>query len=105
MTASDLNEVVARKLNGGSLKITAFVDDPIEGAPTNQVACYGPIPAYSTDIKAAWDILGHTRKFFELARHDRHWKARFSDEADEYMSEADTAPRAICEAFLKLDAQ
>lgn len=48
------------------------------------------MPAYSTDIEAAWEIV----KYLESKVKEMGNTA--------WGSEADTAPRAICEAFLKL---
>jgi hypothetical protein len=107
MTDQELNEAVARKLGAEKVYWTAqaYKDGKLDWKP------------YSTAIEAAWEIVEYIfneglavdftseyrGKWFEvqinkqkdlgdgLYEHERFWTG-----------EADTAPRAICESFLKL---
>lgn len=66
------------------------------------------IPAYSTDIAAAWEIVENWTTVgdyrFELHGYGQHsWGAGWAN-GNGWLASADapTASRAICEAFLKL---
>jgi Phage ABA sandwich domain len=99
ITTAEINELVARKLGwicGGPDQ-----SDPFE------TVWYGPnqetkIPAYSTSIEAAWEIVPRIEDF-ELIQYCNKWLVMtgFLDDS-ETLAEADTAPMAICLAFLKL---
>lgn len=66
------------------------------------------LPSYSTDISAAWEIvehLGNCGITIRKADPTTKWFVSMFDwdkGNPNVGSEADTAPRAICEAFLKL---
>lgn len=85
VTDDKLNELVALKL-GWDINPQTF------------------IPHYSTDIKAAWEIVEFMKCEFDLMKMPSPptWWACFKKNFGEFDGEADTAPRAICEAFLKL---
>lgn len=58
------------------------------------------LPDYATSIEAAWEIIQHVRGYFALIRKENgQWVCWFDDSS---VSCAETAPRAICEAYLKL---
>lgn len=98
-----INRAVAEKL--GTVK-TSFVHDPIDGAPLNQVRV-DSYPDYCHSIEAAWEVVEAWRSKvnFELyGQENRHYVAWFKyQDGLEYFGEADTAPMAICLAFLKLE--
>lgn len=96
MTDLELNEAVARKL--GTFK-TGLTPDFKTGVMKEFV----DIPAYSTSVEAAWEIV-------EKLRSDG-WRVIITVEGlnhactiGTWLHEelADTTPRVICEAFLKL---
>lgn len=108
MTNQEINEAIDKKLHGGKHPIRAMINDPIEGAPINMVACYGPIPNYCDDIKAAWEIVEWFRSKnmrFGLTNcplgSDAGWEC-YVQSTEETFS-ADTAPMAIALAFLKVE--
>jgi hypothetical protein len=99
MTNQEINEAVARKLNpppDGCAYVTGF-EKP-----------------YSTDIKAAWEIVGHIlkhpKRFVKIIVGDYdvttaiidEWGKHIADTVGYWSETAESAPRAICEAFLKL---
>lgn len=109
MTDQELNEAVAKKLGWTELgwdsglagiKTEYFLGTDSKGEK------YQKVPSYSTSIQAAWEIVGKI-KFFCLDRESTGewavWDMAGTEEA-ECICKADTAPRAICEAFLKLEA-
>lgn len=101
MTPQEINELVARKLG--------HLERPIPGA-ANMVI----YPDYATDIKAAWEIAEkypcEIRKWVattawkegETIQWDVFlwWGPNYKDSV---LGQADTAPMAICLAFLKLE--
>lgn len=104
MSPAQVNEAVARKLgwtvlSGGTLGVPSnAIDDAAER-----------IPDYCHSIEAAWEIVG---KFmsesgwdFNLLGGERYggdWQANFTGHDQWHSAESDTAPMAICLAFLKL---
>lgn len=64
-----------------------------------------PVPRYSTDIAAAWEVVdairyGHGGGLLELVRNGTDtWFAQFSDRSR--VMSAETAPLSICLAALK----
>lgn len=105
MTNQELNELVARKLGKG------HIQDGWEKV------CV--IPNYSTSIQAAWEIVewlgkqdvdgyGYSVNIFNMDTDPDGWYCSISH-LDSHMmkglpqEKADTAPLAICKAFLKLD--
>ncbi len=59
-----------------------------------------PLPAYSTEIAAAWEVVEKLRSpVFVLEWEPDRWLASFCGEDED--ATADTAPHAICLAALK----
>lgn len=87
MTDSEINEAVVRKLGLG---------DPHE---------MFVIPPYCNSIEAAWEIVEKIEWFCLQKEHDGSgwtvWDMAGTEEANLIVT-ADTAPMAICLAFLKL---
>lgn len=86
MTDQELNEQVARKLGKGHIQ---------EGW---EKVCI--IPDYCHSIAAAWEIWDHFHEMATLTKHEGKWML---DYGRRFRIVADTAPKAICLAFLKLD--
>lgn len=67
-----------------------------------------PIPAYSTDIAAAWEVVEKMTPGpgFYVTRAGGHgfWKAIFEDDDNEGKAYSLTAPLAICRAALRFKA-
>lgn len=109
MTNEEINEAVARKLG----KIRIYVNASGEPTEREKAVAQSYIPDYAGSISAAWEIVEHCRENmrFDTAWIESHgddgkpaWSARFwtpDFKADVYVR-ADTAPMAICQAFLKL---
>lgn len=104
-TKEELNEAVARKL-GWQIMITGNIPAIMwRGNAMNQ----REVPAYSTSIEAAWEIVekvqnGNPRYRIDLSWMDGKWACRLVTDPTEALklTFADTAPLAICLAFLKL---
>lgn len=103
MTEQEINEAVARKLGKELCQDPTCLGD-LEG-------CELAPKHYATDIKAAWEIVD---KFCDeggwditMAGGDRAngWCVTITDAGEQVHSCDDTAPRAICLAFLKLNGQ
>lgn len=94
MTNAEINEAVAQKL------LVDYCNDsdcPIETCP-----CEEKLKDYAGSILAAWEIVEHFDKFV-LARADAEWVcSNIWDAHKPPLGVADTAPMAICLAFLKL---
>lgn len=60
------------------------------------------VPHYSTDISAAWELLDKTTSWLIGKHFEGGYFCRLVLEDGVYEVEADTAPLAICLAFLKL---
>lgn len=65
------------------------------------------IPDYCHSIAAAWEIVEYmyekgTSVLLDGAYDDRNWECSWITSDVRYMGVADTAPMAICLAFLKL---
>lgn len=90
MTNQEMNEAVARKLR------VRPRDVDFETWP----------PPYSTDISAAWEIVEKLKatELVALCFHDGHWHCEINccDGERPIDEEGDTAPMAICLAFLEL---
>lgn len=94
LTLLKLNEQVARKLDPNRIIGPEVL----------------PVPNYCTDIRAAWEIVEHFLrevkylKSFEMARNNNsRWYVKFREESGTFHDAvADTAPEAICLAFLKV---
>jgi len=104
MNDQELNEAVARKLG--------YWKDDILNSYTKGPNTVGPTPNFCEDISAAWEIVTSflaTRSSLRSFRLDinntSRWYAQFRDAEYERLSYdaiAETAPLAICKAFLKL---
>lgn len=104
MTDSEINEAVAKKLgwtitgNCGGLKAYRNFKE-------TEFSEQEYIPDYVHSIEAAWEIV----EFLGRERHVRigwqpltkMWYVRFNEDSND-SGNSDTAPRAICEAFLRL---
>lgn len=118
MTSSAINEQVARKLgwiqccNPGTMENGKIVD--CFGWSKGGSHFHEPYLNYSGSIQAAWEIMenktkDNTWKITLLGRGEQ-WVCCFEEHpgqmsdphCDRSLGEADTAPMAICEAFLKL---
>lgn len=94
MTKQEIDEAVFQKL--GNIQVKHPVVE----------AYYPPIPGYSTDISAAWEIVATLAADAESkgcgpmieVSHDGQWHCKIGL----VVAQADTAPMAICLAFLKL---
>jgi hypothetical protein len=118
MTNEEINEAVAMKL-GHAIVISSQLGLSIQ-EPKETVLVDRQIPPYSTDIKAAWEIVESLiaplpddpdkipQYDFELNHIDRKWIASFVDQGElhgayGHQGDAETAPLAICKAFLALE--
>ncbi len=91
----ELDEKVARRLGW---KIVPG-NIPTLYEKSNKCVKANDLPAYSTDIQAAWEIVEKT-ECFELKLENGVWSCWMKGlRSNEY---ADTALLVICEAFLKL---
>lgn len=108
MTPEEINEAVAKKL-GHSRCRKPFGSCLASGTHDPMKWHWWPPKGFCTDIKAAWEIV--EKHEFLVAKVEAGWLAgtwdgRFFDQhyVDTYgdFQEADTAPMAICKAFLKL---
>lgn len=118
MTDQELNEAVARKLGWTDIKDRRELGYGIKWTGKNPNKDYSDLPegydsfdllpSYSTDIAAAWEIverLFESEWAMELESYPigREWMCRLSQQGEKtILGEASTAPRSICEAFLKL---
>lgn len=109
MTNAEINEAVARKLGWthtdyGEMRVSAhcgmYADH--EWKRGKEIQC--AVPEYSTSIEAAWEIVNAGHLTGVHKGFDGYWYAEKSGFAWDFPAPdgADTAPRAICEAFLKL---
>ena len=96
MTDQEINEAVARKLGFGE-----WIDQQVSKGGNLD---WSP-KDYSTDINAAWEIVETMVNGFCLWFVHGKYRVKVLDEmgTGEMLSEADTAPMAICLAFLKLE--
>lgn len=101
MTDRELNEAVAKKLGWGW-----YAREDIEGWFKEGELYLKDLPDYVHSIEAAWEIVDKIKEteLFALCFHDLGWHCEINccDGERPIDEEADTAPRAICEAFLKL---
>lgn len=101
MTNEEVNIAVARKLGW------TFHEDHWDRHSDGRGSAHS-VPEYSASIEAAWEIVDHfNNSDFQIVLNMNWNKSTCSFYAHkEYrcmsQEEADTAPRAICEAFLKL---
>jgi hypothetical protein len=100
MTDQEINEAVARKLG--------WKDD---FDLTNKVKCWTKsehkfettyeLPDYCHDIAAAWEIM-EKLEVAVIAKLSKGWACNPNPPGFDFLVKADTAPMAICLAFLKL---
>lgn len=97
MTNPEINAAVARKLGWG------YESDGGKWYRDGYKECMEHLPAYSTSIEAAWEILEKEPYVYLFKLGTGEWECKFSfaDDPDAYIR-ADIAPLAICKAFLKL---
>lgn len=102
MNDQELNEAVARKLGWR----WSDKHDPLcyWFMPNGKCPPGGEVPAYSTSIEAAWEIVERWPRYFMIYRDEyKKWRVGIGTEQDfEELAIANTAPLAICRAFLKL---
>lgn len=106
MTNQEINEAVARKL--GWEKNKTLPDVTGLGRPNNAhwyrdgiISSVAAPAAYATDISAAWEILTDRCQEWHLDCKGTV-TATLRIDYEHLEAEADTAPLAICKAFLKL---
>ena len=100
MTDNELNEAVAIKLDDFKPNEHKVGNVILRG---NSLSF--PYPLYSTDIKAAWEVVDYVcAKGYSVTVGQNPCRCLIWKTHEDFNSiaEADTAPRAICEAFLKL---
>lgn len=93
MTDQEINEAIAVKL-GWATDGTDWYSP--QGLKCNMA---GNLPDYCHSIAAAWEIWDHFHEMATLTKHEGKWML---DYGRRFRIVADTAPRAICLAFLKL---
>lgn len=104
MTDQEINEAVARKLGWDKMH-------PCQRHLSKKVRAdfyiAGPPPDYCHSIEAAWEICDFVKQVHpewqvSLFCVDKDWACIFGTAEKHYAEYADTAPMAICLAFLKL---
>lgn len=111
MTDNEINEAVARKL-GYDIRLPHHAENPFlvrRVEPGDHSISDEEIPDYCHSIEAAWEIVVSLMPRYTLCLEgDQEWSADFytvNEEEDVIArceASADTAPMAICKAFLKL---
>lgn len=103
METDDINEAVARKL--GWVQRGPLKHDPLNVALERDGQVIDGLPHYATDIAAAWEIVEHLRaermQITLMAAFDG-FACAIEPTERRVAYRADTAPLAICKAFLKL---
>lgn len=124
MTNQEINEAVAKKLGWTFNEQIEemwtepwkdLVEDPKHPEDTTAVrsSCKEP-RAYSTSIEAAWEVVKFIGKpkngvgfCLELTDSGHEWTAALCEQGElpeeNHIAQADSAPLAICKAFLKLE--
>ena len=94
-----VNEAVAQKLGPNRKKYYETGDDDSMLHHPSQIS-WEVIPDYCTDIKAAWEIVESfpPKPQCYMTKFNEHWIVDIGNAR----GEADTAPMAICLAFLKI---
>lgn len=105
MTDQEINEAVAVKLGEDVRHGGIFVQGGDWGEEMDESH---PIPDYCHSIEAAWEIVEHIKdkggRLGLLLEANGGWRASFKMSPSDYLNgHHDTAPMAICKAFLKLD--
>lgn len=111
MTDQELNEQVARKLGWYALKWRDEVSrKPAWWGLSKDHTVESLVPDFCHSIEAAWEIFGYASSRYTdltLVQDNDRWLAFFGiwdgQGINRNFSRADTAPRAICLAFLKLE--
>lgn len=107
MTDLELNEAVARKLGWTYSEKDKHWHQPVGDAGGN---CWD-FPDFANNIEAAWEIVDYCQNKLVLYQIDLSWSRTgetwyctmgTKNQLNEGVG-ADTAPRAICLAFLKLE--
>lgn len=102
MTDQEINEAVARKLGW------TFHDDPFNGNHWDRYpdghGSEKEVPDYCHSIEAAWAIVPEIPYFTICQIGDFVWRVSWlpSTAGPTPFEQADTAPMAICRAFLEL---
>jgi hypothetical protein len=98
----ELDALIAEKVMGLAVfngMIFRYIQDYKEGDVATAESC--PIPKYSTDIAAAWEVVDKLGGDFVLHRKTA-WECVFFLGRDKYFQDrSETAPHAICLAALK----
>lgn len=118
MTPQQINEAVARKLGATDIHVLkwpkmVFNNRPhpwhgmlVGTFPSVGASGESPVPDYCHSIEAAWEIVeaNHEKYAFEIHSSPNDYHAFFTGPTwkQTYKGQADTAPMAICKAFLKL---
>lgn len=115
MTDTELNEAVGRKLGWTGIGWNGFEkicgNPPHDPKDIKAAMVIATLPDYCNRIEAAFEIVASIEPDYWFAIRRKpvddkfEWSCIIGKEADSkqpYQAEADTAPRAICEAFLKL---
>lgn len=109
MTDQDINEAVARKL--GLRDCGSFVDKETGGKLSDHImkpdgTFISKCPDYCHSIEAAWEIVEKVDYICRIG-YGKYYSCEFlmaqGERQEYYRAEADTAPMAICLAFLKLE--
>lgn len=96
LSDQEINEAVARKLGNFKDGWYSYINNGI-GISANEP------PDYCHDIKAAWEIMLYVDKNgsnFDVGTNQHAWYVKSNGQT---VCESNTAPMAICLAFLKLD--
>jgi len=108
MTDQEINEAVAKKLGWEKMQNPAVIGEGYLTSWKNPTSSYGHPPDYCHSIEAAWEIVEKIKEteLFALCFHDGQWHCEINcvDGERPIDQEADTAPMAICKAFLKLNS-
>lgn len=109
MTPEEVNETVALKLGWEKVVGPAPMHRTIWIRKGNYGEGQQYAPTYTTDIKSAWEIVERVFTSFYLLWDETTgtWFAKWdnqhrTEESCRYKAEADTAPMAICLAYLKM---
>jgi hypothetical protein len=117
MTNTEINEAIARKLGWTQIQFkmrNGHKSEQLEGVrlpPIDTPTCpmFSDIPNYCTNIADAWEIVEKSFSSFYMWYDEcsETWTVdadccRVTKESCKWKAHADTAPHAICLAFLKL---
>ncbi len=110
MTPKEINEAVARKLGWKKHKKTCEVPTPGASIFTygnhwylEGMICREFIANYCSSIAAAWEIVEKFKEYqIEKLKGPTEYYVRLGNVGDKLWAKSETAPMAICLAFLKL---